>query len=123
MKRRFAFVSVALLTILSVTLGACATPTPEVVEKVVTKEVQVEVTKEVQVEVTKEVQVEVVEESMVVTFMSWAEDDFEVSALEGLIELFEADHPEVTVECEIMTTVLAEGMSVCEIVTVKGVGQ
>jgi hypothetical protein len=49
------FLAVAMITALILT--SCATPTPEVIEKVVTQVVEQEVTKEVQVEVTKEVEV------------------------------------------------------------------
>lgn len=63
MKRRMGFVSVVLVAILSVTLGGCATPTPEVVEKVVTQVVKETVVVEgtpqvVEKEVTKIVEVE-----------------------------------------------------------------
>jgi hypothetical protein len=42
--------------------SSCTTPTPEVIEKEVTREVRVEVTREVQKEVTREVQVEITPE-------------------------------------------------------------
>ena len=49
------YLVIALLVIASFLLGACAKPTPEVIEKVVTKEVEKVVTKEVEKVVTKEV--------------------------------------------------------------------
>lgn len=47
-------------------------------------------------------------EPELVTFMSWAEDAFEVEALDQLIESFKAQHPDVTVECEVVTFVDAD---------------
>jgi ABC-type glycerol-3-phosphate transport system substrate-binding protein len=54
---------------------------------------------------------------LTVTFVSWAEDSFEVSALEELIRRFRADHPDVELECEIVTSVQqAEATGVCRTV-------
>jgi len=113
------------VVILGLVAAACGpTPTPEVIEKVVKetvvveKEVEVEVTKIVEVE--KEVVVTATPVPVVVTFMSWAEDDFEVGALEELIKRFKKAHPEVTVECEIVTIVPAKGKDICTVVTAEG---
>jgi len=52
--------AISILVAISVLVSACATPTPQVIEKevIVTKEVEVVVTQEVEVIVTKEVEVE-----------------------------------------------------------------
>ncbi len=54
---------------------------------------------------------------LTLTFMSWAEDSFEVSALEELIRRFRMVHPGVELECEIVTSVQqAEATGECRIV-------
>ena len=105
-----------LMSVVILGLGAAAcgpAPTPEVVEKVVKETVVVEK----EMEVTKEVEVvvtptplpppEEVVEPVVVTFMSWAEDDFEVWALQELVSRFEEAYPGIKVDAEIVT---AEGV-------------
>lgn len=57
MKRQRWFIVIGVLVIASFVLTACPQATPQVVEKVVTKEVEKIVTKEVEVVVTKEVEV------------------------------------------------------------------
>ncbi len=105
------FMTLGLLVVLMLVVSACgATPTPEVIEKVETVEIEVEkiVTVEVEKEVVKEVEKEVVKEVVVtaeamgeeVTLVVW--DDWsreaESAMIEAIIAEFEAQHPGVKVD-------------------------
>jgi ABC-type glycerol-3-phosphate transport system substrate-binding protein len=109
------FSATVLLVLLAAQCGTAPTPeTAKVIETVVLE-------KEAEAEAV--VAEETPEEGEVVTFMSWAEDDFEVEAIERLVELFKAEHPDVRVECEIVSFVPAEGTTDCTIVPAEGGGQ
>jgi multiple sugar transport system substrate-binding protein len=77
-------------------LAACATPTPKVVEKVVTQEVEKVVTKEVVVKETVEVEVPAGERT-VVEFWSTDNEEERVDTYEAVAERFMAEHPEIEV--------------------------
>jgi multiple sugar transport system substrate-binding protein len=83
-----------LLVVASMVLSACATPTPEVVEKVVTKEVEKVVKETV---VVKEM-VEVPAEAEEITIEYWQYFfDARVDAMNRLIQQFEAENPGIHV--------------------------
>jgi len=81
-----------LFVLASLVLSACATPTPEVIEKIVTKEVEVE-------KVVKEtVVVEVPAEAEEITIEYWQYFyDARVDAMNRLIQQFEAENPGIHV--------------------------
>jgi arabinogalactan oligomer/maltooligosaccharide transport system substrate-binding protein len=103
------FVLLTLVVVLT-TLASCGpAPTPQVVEKVVTKEVEKVVTQQVEVEkvvtkevekvVTKEVQVE--KQAEPVTIALWtkeAETDGSLQFVKSMADAYTAIHPEVTFE-------------------------
>jgi len=81
-------------------LAACATPTPEIIEKLVTKEVEKVVTKEVEVEkVVKETVVVQVPagERTIVEFWSTDNEEERVDTYEAVAARFMAEHPELDV--------------------------
>lgn len=97
--------ALSLLVVLGLALAACATPTPEVVEKVVTKEVEKVVTQVVKEEITKVVERVVTptpvpqKVSGTIRVGSWESGD----ALEpwnNAIAAFEAEYPQVEVQLE-----------------------
>jgi ABC-type glycerol-3-phosphate transport system substrate-binding protein len=91
MARRILILTAVIVVVLALRIVACAPPpTPEVVEKVVKETVVVE----------KEVPAP---EPEVVTFMTWAEDDFEKKALQEMVSRFEETHPGIQVKLEIVT--------------------
>lgn len=105
------FSTTVLLVLLAAQCGTALTPeTTKLIEPAATKEPVV-------------VEEASAPEPKVIAFMSWAEDDFEVKALERLVELFKAEHPDVRVECEIVTFVSTEGTADCTIVPAEEGGQ
>ncbi len=81
-----------ILVVLALLIVACAAPAPEVIEREVIVEKEVPVTVEVEKEKIVEkkvVETVVVEKEVVVTFMSWATNDFEMWALRVLVNRFE----------------------------------
>jgi multiple sugar transport system substrate-binding protein len=89
-------VILGLLVVTSMVLSACATP--EVIEKVVTKEVEKVVTQEVEKVVKETVVVEVPAESEEITIEYWQYFfDARVDAMNRLIQQFEAENPDIRV--------------------------
>jgi arabinogalactan oligomer/maltooligosaccharide transport system substrate-binding protein len=101
------FVLLTLVVVLT-TLASCGpAPTPQVVEKVVTKEVEKVVTQEVEKVVTKEVEKVVTKEVQVekqaepVTIVLWTKEgeaDGGLQFVKSLADAYTAIHPEVTFE-------------------------
>ena len=104
-----ALAAVAVLLVAS----SCTTPTPEIVEKMVTQEVVVEVTREVEKVVTQEVQVEVTREVEVTRVVEveaepavqipfeeiWADSGHADAEAEAFRHWDEEDPPEVPADC------------------------
>ena len=104
MARRILIRMAAIVVVLALLIVACGpAPTPEVIEKVVKETVVVEKEVEVTKVVEKEVVVTASPEPGMVTFVSWAEEEFEQEAIEKMLEAFEADTG-VTVEFIIVTS-------------------
>ncbi len=114
-KRTCLALLVASLLAIVLIAGGCSTPTPETIEKIVTKEVPVEVTrvvekevpvtvevvKEVEVEVTREVEVPVeVEPAVEAPFeAAWAGSGHADADAEAFRHWDEGDPPEVSTSC------------------------
>jgi multiple sugar transport system substrate-binding protein len=77
-------------------LAACATPTPEVIEKIVTQEVEKVVTKEVVVKETVEVQVPAGEKT-IIEFWSTDNEEDRVDTYEAIAARFMAEHPDIEI--------------------------
>jgi multiple sugar transport system substrate-binding protein len=97
------FLQMSALTAAGVTLAACsgAAPTPEVVEKVVTKEVEKVVTKEVEKQVTVKETVVVQAtaapaETVEITFMGWGATE-EDTSVRAAVVVFEGAEPNIKV--------------------------
>jgi len=121
-------VVVTFVMILSLVLGACATPTPEIVEVVKTVEVEVEKT----VEIEKTVEVEKVVEVMVtptaaplpeggvktIPFMTTESDPRTVELLQQIIAEYEEMHPDVRIDL----VLTAHGSEEERLITASAVG-
>ncbi|MFN2303613.1 MAG: ABC transporter substrate-binding protein [Anaerolineales bacterium] len=122
------FTIMALVIVVSIVAGACATPTPQTVEVVVTKEVEVVKTVEVEKEVPVEKQVEVLitptpaplPEGGVKTipFMTTESDPDSVALYQEIIAEYEADHPDVRIDL----VLTAHGSEEERLITANAVG-
>ncbi|MBN1259055.1 MAG: carbohydrate ABC transporter substrate-binding protein [Anaerolineae bacterium] len=93
----------AMVTLLSLVLVACGpTPTPETIIETVEVIKEVEVTKEVTVTEEVEVEVEKLVDKRVVIYNSYNSDPGPRAADEELVKMFEAAHPDVSVQHSIV---------------------